>query len=297
VEAMSNALIFDQSRAFGLDLLILEPEILTPKLLPQSEIGDFIYVDKWKLTNVLDPFTIPFDQFFNLDYTDASRLQDSVYQKLSAKLQSYWKRGVRQVVVCGEEIVYETESVTDITNEKALSYGKQYNKAVYVFTAPDLVEESAWCATTTYDEYPTIPLYVGEENFDESKIDDVESFSYVVTDFDTGSISVKIFASQVLIQSLRRYVPPIRSTDHLGKTYSYFNRSAKILVRTITDTIHSIVSEIRVVPQWEGCALLQANPNRFGFVGGSIIRDLKVKLELDPMSNMTRIHEPSSQIS
>jgi hypothetical protein len=298
---MPSSVIFDQSRALGLELLILEPETMTPHLLPskdQSKMGDFIYIEQWRLTNVLDPFTISFDQFSKLNFADASRLQDAVYEKFSEKLQSYWRRGVRQVVVCDEDIVYETDSIIDIPNEKALSYGKEKNKAVYVFTAPDLVEESAWCPTMPpYDEYPTIPLFLGEETVDENKIDDPTLFANVVTDFDTGTSVARIFAWEVLTQGLKRYVPPIRSTDHLGVKYDYFNRSAKILVRTVSQIVHSTASEIRVVPQWQGSALLQANPNRFGFVGRSIIGDLRVKLELDPVEKKTRFHEPTSSIS
>jgi hypothetical protein len=87
------------------------------------------------------------------------------------------------------KIIYETKALDDIPNEVVMALAKERNRACYVFSAPDIVEELAWTPTMPpFDDYPTIALYLGGEKSDEIKIDDNGVFTKINSDFDTGTL-------------------------------------------------------------------------------------------------------------
>ena len=248
--------------------------------------------EKWSLEVTKDPFNLSFDEFTSLSLEEASDLLTQVYELCKNLLREAWKKGARQVVICKGEIVYESEKLEDISNEVIEQLGKKNNKACYVFSAPDEIEESAWVPVTKGDYYPTINVYLGKEDSDERDI--IENSSPINADLDTGNPIYKIFNAGKIIEPLTRFKPfQIRQGEHLRRRYNYFLKEAKICVMDVKRKINSKVYRVRLVTDWDGCALLQANPNRIGFVGRDILRDLGIKLELDSINNRTRILDVS----
>ena len=246
-----------------------------------------------------DPFTMTFDQFVNLDYWNSRGLQEIVSKRFNSELRNLWKSGLRQALVCGDKIVLTTKSVEDIPNETALNIAKQMDRACFIFCAPDLVEESTWSSGPTgYDDYPTVSLFVGAEDAFQMSIDNPQVFSNINADFDTGASGYKIFPTELLSERVRSSTGlPIREADHLGGNYNFFTKRVKICTKTVSGSLHAVVTDARLVKEWQNSCLLEISPNRVGYVGRKIIRDLRVKLELDPLTNKTRIHEPTSTIS
>jgi hypothetical protein len=246
-----------------------------------------------------DPFTIDYNQFSKLDYQQTRQMQTVVSDKFAPTLRELWKSGVRQVVVCGDRIVLKTASMDDLPNEVALNLAKQFDRACFIFCAPDVVEESTWSSGASgYDDYPTVSLFIGADDAFQMSIDDPEVFSNINVDFDTGASSYKIFPTQPLSEKLRLSTGlPIREADHLGGTYSFFTKRVKICAKTVSGSVHAVVTDARLVEEWQDSSLLEVSPNRLGYVGRKLIRDLRVKLELDPTVNRTRIHEPTASIS
>jgi hypothetical protein len=238
-----------------------------------------------------DPFSISFDQFLKLDYRQSRALQAIVSEKFGPTLEHLWKSGVRQAVVCGNQIVMKTASFEDVPPEEAMKLAKQFDRACFVFSAPDLVEESRW-SPVSRDDYPTLSLYVGTENAMNLGLDDKRMFSNIRADFDTGASGYRIFPAHLLPENLGAFSQPPYEAKHFDKKYSYFVKTARISVRTISGSVHSMIAPIRIVEEWAGCALLEVSPSRTGYVGRTIIRNLQIKLELDPTANRTRILEP-----
>ena len=94
----------------------------------------------WTQEPISDPFELSLKEFLALDYGEALNLQNEAYRRCSRLLEDAWKRGVRQAVVCEGKIVFESRDEEDIPNETVERLAKEYNKACYVFSAPDIVE-------------------------------------------------------------------------------------------------------------------------------------------------------------
>jgi hypothetical protein len=260
-------------------------------LEPTPLIADYAISNvTWKQT--LDPFNVSYDRFRQLGYDESQGLMDQVSSINSKILAKAWKEGVRQVVICKNEIVFSTTRLEDIPNELVMALAEKYDGACFVFSAPDLTEESAWSQDTPYGvDYPTIPLYIGPESNNDSEIENKNKFAEIAADFDTGTATTKAFPARMLLSPLNEYSPPLREVPHLDGTYKFFVKRAKVCSRSIEGKIHSTICGIRVVQEWDGCGLLQISPQRIGFVGRSIIGELNVKAQLDPIRKVTTLHE------
>jgi hypothetical protein len=236
-----------------------------------------------------DPFALTLDEFLNLPLDKAERMQEKAYDLCKSLLQDAWKKGLRQVVICDKKIIYSTVSREDISNDLVERLAKQHNKACYVFSAPDMVEECCvWTQVDHNDFYPTLCVYVGSE--DSSDSDLIEKTLPIAADFDTGNPYMCIFNANQFTGSLTSFTPlEMRRGVHLGAIYTYFEKTARICVQDENGVIHSTVRNVRFMRGWRGSALLQASPNRLGFVGRDLQRDLGIKLELDPSKKTTRI--------
>lgn len=264
---------------------------IIPLLTNAQPIQEIIKIVSWQYPLPKDPFSLSFEEYSRLTYKEASELQDEVYRVSSQDIEGAWKRGKRQIVICNGKIVYETESLEDIPNEKIDKLARKYDKACYVFSTSEMVEESAWTPIDKDDDYPTIGIYCGAVDSEESQI--VKNSPLINADFDTGNPGYKVFDANQLSESIASFLPPLRQDRHLGRYYPYFQKMVKLCVKDADGNIHSIVREIRLVSDWEGSALLQVSPNRVGFVGRDLVRDLKIKVELDPIRKTTQIHGAS----
>jgi len=268
---------------------IAEPVI--PILTNAQSIQEIIPVIRWVYPPPQDPFSLSFGEYSRLTYKEALELQDEVYRACSQVIEDAWKRGKRQVVICDRKIVYETESIEDIPNDEIMELAKKNDKACYVFSTSEMVEESAWTPVDEDDDYPTIGIYCGAVDSEESEI--VKNSPLINADFDTGNPYLTVFDANQLPEPLASFFPPLRYDLHLGMQYPYFQKAVKLCVKDADRKIHSVVRNIRLVRDWIGSALLQASPNRVGLVGRDLIRDLRIKVELDPIRKTTQIHEAS----
>lgn len=237
----------------------------------------------------LDPFAITLDQFLSLPLEEAEKLQKKAYEICRSHLQDAWKKGVRQVVICDNKIIYGNTSSEDISTEIVEKLAREYNKACYVFSSPDMVEEyCVWTQIDDHDFYPTICMHLGAEDMEDSDL--IKSTSAINVDFDTGNPNYRIFDANQFTETLTSFTAlEMAFGKHLGVNYTYFQKKVKIGIKGDTGNTRSIVRKVRMVKDWQGSALLQTSPKRKGYVGRDIIRDLAIKLELDPSNRTTRI--------
>lgn len=90
------------------------------------------------------PFSLTFEEFLKLEFTDIKNLYSQVYDSFKDKLERAWKKGIRHIVICNDRIVKESDEIEHISDEEIKQLGQEYNSACYVFSAPDFVEESTW---------------------------------------------------------------------------------------------------------------------------------------------------------
>lgn len=248
----------------------------------------------WELIPSRNPFSLSFEDFINLELDEANELLEKVHELCKDLLQSAWKKGVREVVICDGKIVFE--SIDEITEETVTQLGKKYDKACYVFSAPDVIEESSWTPITGDDFYPTICVYLGSEDSDQKEI--VENSSPIYADLDTGNPFYKIFDANQLIKQLAKFTTSqMRRGEHLNQKYTYFRKKVKMCVQDVHGKINSIIYSVRIIKDWSGCALLQVSPNRTGFIGRDVLRDLGIKLKIDSLKKTTQVIHVSSHNS
>jgi hypothetical protein len=220
-----------------------------------------------------DPFALTFDEFLSLPLKKAEKLQKKAYEICKSQLQDAWKRGLRQVVViCDKKIIYNNTSSQDISSEIVEKLVKQYNKACYVFSSPDMVEEyCVWTQIDDYDFYPTICMHVGAENMEDSDLIK-KTLLPIHVDFDTGNPYYRIFDANQFTGSLTSFTAfEMALGKHLGANYTYFQKKVKIGINSDSGNTRSIVRKVRMVRDWQGSAMLQASPKRKGYVGRDIV--------------------------
>jgi hypothetical protein len=242
----------------------------------------------WELIPSKDPFNLSFAEFQILSLNESEELIKIVFELCKDLINDAWTNGYRQIIICDKKIIFRTELNEPISAKKVEELAKKQNKACYVFSAPDTVEESVWAPVENGDAYPTIKLYLGPEQATEKGI--VNNITPVCPDFDTGNPDYKIFDANILHQELQKFNPfELRVGTHLGCTYSYYLKEAKICIKDIEGNLNSHVCPIRLVRDWAGCAVLQASPKRTGYVGRDLLRALKVRLKIDFLANSTKI--------
>lgn len=264
-----------------------------PAIQP-SQISQMPSIESWEFipSSPEDPFSLSLGDFLNLELDVVEEMLRRVSDLCKGLLEKAWGRGLQQVVICDGEIVLESRDVEGISNEAVERLAKERKKPCYVFSAPDVVEDSIWTPINNNDFYPTLPVYVGTENSDEAEILETNP---IYADLDTGNPSYKIFSANELIEPLTSFTSlEMGIAEHLKRDYIYFRKTAKICVKDVSGNVNSIVCIIRVIRDWEGCALLQASPNRKGFIGRDILRALGIRLKLDPLEKTTRILDVSS---
>ena len=281
---------------FPSDLLSLPSEreqvVMLPDSLSEKQQRGAITLDipsiAWELIPSKNPFTLSFKEFVNLDLNESEELLKKVYDSFKDLLEEAWESGSRHAVICDGEIIFKTTDADDMLDDEVERLAKKYNKACYVFSAPDVIEESVWTPIGGDDYYPTLSVYLGTEDSDEKEL--VKKSSPICADLDTGNPFYKVFDANQLAEPLTKFTPlQMRSGEHLGRNYTYYNKRVKMCVKDINGNINSIVCLVRLVRSWKGCALLQVSPNRTGFLGRDILRDLKIRLKIDPLEKSTQI--------
>lgn len=235
-----------------------------------------------------NPFDITLSEFNTLSLHDVKELQTIAYEMCKDLIEQAWKEGLRQLILCDGKIIYETRDIHDISNELVEGIAKEWNKACYIFSSPDMVEDFDWTIVDDHDSYPTLGVYLGTKDSEENEI--VNNTFPINADLDTGNPYLRVFDSNQLSEALTSFTPlEMRQGEHLGKSYTYFHKELKICVKDQAGKIHSTIKDTRIVKDWKGCALLRTSPNRIGFIGRDLIRDLVVGVELNPLKKTTRV--------
>jgi len=281
----------DQSPLWGSEQLFLPSGSLSG-IQREATIAVDIPPIEWELIPSKDPFSLSFKEFVNLELNESEELLKKVYNSCKDLLEEAWKNGFRHAIICDGEIIHKTADIDDISEETVERLAEEHDKACYVFSAPDVVEESIWTPISSDDFYPTLKVYLGAEDSDDKEI--VEKTSPVCADLDTGNPFYKIFDAKKLDEPLTRITPlQMRRGEHLGQDYVYYSKRVKMCIKDVNGNINSIACNVRLVRDWERCALLQTSPNRTGFVGRDVLRDLRIRLKLDPIEKTTRILDVS----
>jgi len=267
---------------------------ITPEQQYEGSIPKIPSLENWQFSypkeKGYNPFSLSLEEFRGLKSNKVKELLREVYDLCRNLLEEAWERGVQHVIICDGKVVYESRENQDISNKTVEQLLKKHNKPCYVFSAPDIVEESNWTPVGDNDNdfYPSLHLYLGTEDTEESEI--VKNTPAVCADLDTGNPYYKIFNAEQLDPTLTRFRPiHIRQGTHLGQSYTYFTERLKICVKDIMGNIKSSIYNVRIVEDWANCALLQTSPNRQGFIGRDILLDLGIKLKLDASKRITQI--------
>lgn len=265
---------------------ILQNVLIKQQLL--SSTHKIYYVLNSVYPPARNPFDIALSEFNALALYDAKELQRTAYEMCRDLIEQAWKEGLHQLIICDGKIIYKTTDIHDISNELVERIAKEQNKACYVFSSPDSVEDFDWTIVDAHDFYPTLGVYLGTKDSEENEI--VNNSSQINADLDTGNPYLRVFDANQLSETLTSFTAlQMRQGEHLGQSYTYFHKELKICVKDQSGKIHSTVKDARIVKDWKGCALLKASPNRIGFIGRDLIRDLVVGVELNPLKKTTRV--------
>jgi hypothetical protein len=248
---------------------------------------------RWELVPSKDPFDISFAEFQELSLVEIEELIKMVYETCKNIINDAWASGYLQIAICDKKIIFQTQDAKPITADFVKQLAKEHNKACYVFSAPDTVEESVWTPVDKDDAYPTIKIYLGPKGSTEKGI--INNVAPVFPDLDTGNPCYKIFDANRLHQELQKFSAfELRIGTHLGGPYSYYTKDAKICVEDIKGNINSFICTIRLVRDWSTCAVVvKTSPLRTGFVGRDLLRALRIRLKIDPLTCTTQILDVS----
>lgn len=111
---------------------------------------------------------------------------------------------------------------------------------------------------------------------------------------DTGNPLYKYFSVDCFDEELFDADKFFRESIHMDEVFYFFQQEVKICVRDRDGNVASRVYNIGIVEEWEDCALLQASPNRIGFVGRDLLYDLGIIILLDSKNEKTTIIEVTS---
>lgn len=178
---LSNQLTFEQQKKnTGINVVlefpkmnffVLESSYLTiPVLTQMEEIKSDLLVNNWEIDLPKKPFDIKYNDFIKLNITEIKEYYKEVKLKFKEKIEKEWRDGIKQIVICKNEIVYTTKEINPIDNKKIKEISEKYDSACYVFNAPLFVEESSWSDCFEDAPYPTIELYIGSS---ESELDEI----------------------------------------------------------------------------------------------------------------------------
>jgi len=291
-----------RTRVMGEPLLDLpvskkSERLLLPSMLGanQQETGqpsfDMTHFE-WELLPTRDPFDLSFNEFLRLSPDESEEMLRKANNLCESLIQDAWSNGYRQVILCKSKIIFKTCDEEPISANKVEQLAKKYNSACYVFSAPDIVEESIWTPICGEDSYPTIKIFLGSEDAADKEI--VNNSSPILADLDTGNPHYKIFDASLFSQELQKFSAfELREGVHLGCNYSYFSKRVKICVQDINGKINSFVCPVRMVRNWTRCAVIQVSPKRIGYVGRDLLRVLRMRLKIDAISSTTQILDVS----
>lgn len=257
------------------------------RLTGPVEVRDIV----WTGVQAHDPFSLTYSEFEQIPHEDALALQREVFRLCRNRIRAAFSQGAKEIVLCRGEVVFETDTLGELRADLVRSLARERNRACYVFSAGDPVEESGWteAGSRPGDVYPTIPVRLGNEAAGDS--DFIREGAPIAADFDTGNPLLKVFPTAAMIPtSLAPFSPfEMRMGWHLDTAYQYAVKRARIGVELAGGAVRSMVADVRFVEDWEHSVWRRSSRNRTGFVGRDLPRDLSVRVELNPAQRSTRL--------
>lgn len=128
-------------------------------------------IENWFSLPKEDPFYLTYNDFKSLPIDEVKNMYNIVHTIFKKELYKKWKEGYKHVIICNRKFEFLTKDYKDIDNKIVDSIAKDKNSACYVFSAPDIVEESNWTPVAGDDvPYPTLCIYIGAEEETEENI-------------------------------------------------------------------------------------------------------------------------------
>ncbi len=239
-----------------------------------------------------DPFEIDPAERDSYTIDQIVALYESLYTRYSALIKDCFKRtNARYIVLCNGGLVLTSNDPMGPSNEQLKVIERRFGKVCYVIGA-DVIEEAAWSQLGDGDFYPTLPVVLGREEWEEEEL--FRNGLHVVADFDTGNPDVSAFSMDELttIHVKAPTAAEIRSDIHLGRHFYYVWRSLKIGVDDFKKQRH-IGKTCKCVLYWDDKKrnpFLLANQNREGFIGRDFLFLFSLEITLNPLQKMSRVH-------
>lgn len=272
-----------------------EGKILSRKV-GSTRRGSWLFMSATKgraeeLVAVTDPFRLAPDEKDRLTITEIVRLYD-ILQKNHLDLirRSFERTGARYIVLCDGKLLSSSDQPTGPSQDEIRSLERATGKACYVIGA-DVIEEAPWSKLGGNDFYPTLPIHVGPDAWNDRKLFD-EGIK-IISDFDTGNPDVAAFDVEALEKvGVPSPVPSeVRSDLHLGSWFYYAWRELRVGVEEGPDR-RSILKMCKCVIDWskrESNPLLLANPERTGFVGRDLLLGFPLIVSLNGSKKSTEL--------
>jgi len=230
-----------------------------------------------------DFFKMSFEGFSQLTEEKHWQILEKVFEEKKVWIEEQLKAHQAEwILVVGGKVEKSSSTLDNLpTKAEVYEIGKAKGFAPYLFVRDALIEEiasSPWSRITEKDHYPTIPIYVGKQEWDDEKLDLVENV--LTADFDTGSPTV-VLDKDRLIE--RKWITDSEIGiigSHLGRTYGYFLPELKLGCKTASGEMKSDVFRVRAVRNWKESPFCQINPERCGLVGRNVLIELSLHLLL-----------------
>jgi len=239
-----------------------------------------------------DPFEINPDERDTYTVDQIVALYESLYARYSTLIKDCFKRtDERYIVLCNGGLVLTSNDPTGPSNEQLKAIERRFGKACYVIGA-DVIEEAAWSDLGDGDFYPTLPIVLGREEWEEEEL--FKDGLHIVADFDTGNPDVSAFSIDELttIHVLAPTAAEIRSDIHLGKHLYYAWRWLKIGIDDFTRRRY-VRKPCKCVLYWNDKRwnpFLLANQGRRGFIGRDLVFLFPLEITLNPLQKVSRVH-------
>jgi hypothetical protein len=208
----------------------------------------------------------------------AAKWNDSWIRQKFAELNATWL-----FVIDGDVIAYGSDLSSYPEDDFIDSICQQTGKFPFVFIDERelMIEESTVWHTTNRenDWYPTLELTISEKS---ASVD-------IIGDFDTGAIM--IFADIEFLQTAQvvklRRAQVVRSAFHFNRRYMYIPMRFTIALQDASGIIRESRQTINCVLNWQQSPFIQVNPNRTALIGREVLLEIKPKVLLDFLRNVT----------
>ncbi len=228
-----------------------------------------------------DPFEIHASQRDSLNEEEIIALYELVFKKHGNMIERELDKSP-YIILCDSRVI--SRPLKEPSDEEIMALEKKHGKICYIIRR-DLIEEIKWAPLGDNDYYPTVELFLGDPGWSDEDI--FNKGTKVIADFDTGNPNVAAFSNEKLpfLKGVKP-ITPRRGTSHLGVSYYYQLRRAKVGVRDFQGKKRCIVKDCSCVLKWdrEKNPFLITNPNREGLVGRDIMMTFPFEVTLSPIN-------------